>query len=272
MNRNDALIEADELLGKINDPNVRIFDTSIFFFRKDNELTAFETYQQGHIPGSAFFDHQAFSDSNNRYMYMVLAEAELADQVARIGIDNDSEVILYASNIIACATRAWWVLRYAGVNNVRVLNGGLTAWKEAGGALESGTNRYEASSFTPHLRPEMFASKDEVEAALKDGATCTVNTLPTEVYNKSHITGSSNLPLTNLMDDMMWFLADDEMKAELVEEAKHERIITYCGGGIAATANAMAHLIVGNSNVAVYDGSMDEWQGEGLPVTKAEGV
>ena len=133
MNRNDVLIEADELLGKIDDPNVRIFDTTILFFRKDNEPTAFETYEQSHIPGAAFLDQQSFSDANNKYMYMVLAESDLADQVASIGIGNDSEVVLYASNMIACATRAWWVLRYAGVDNVRVLNGGLTAWKEAGG-------------------------------------------------------------------------------------------------------------------------------------------
>ena len=49
-----------------------------------------------------------------------------------------------------------------------------------------------------------------------------------------------------------------------------QRIITYCSGGIAATVNSMAHLMVGNENVAVYDGSLYEWIGEGLPVASKE--
>lgn len=71
----------------------------------------------------------------------------------------------------------------------------------------------------------------------------------------------------DLMHDMASFLPDDVLVSRLKEEAQHERIITYCGGGIAATVNAMAHLMAGNENVAVYDGSMAEWVGEGLPTT-----
>ena len=69
---------------------------------------------------------------------------------------------------------------------------------------------------------------------------------------------------------MSSFLPADQLVSRLKEEAGHKRVITYCGGGIAATVNAMAHLMVGNKNVAVYDGSMDEWAGEGLPMTVAE--
>jgi thiosulfate/3-mercaptopyruvate sulfurtransferase len=69
----------------------------------------------------------------------------------------------------------------------------------------------------------------------------------------------------DLMHEMTSFKSIDEIAARLQEEAQYERIITYCGGGIAATVNAMAHLMAGNENVAVYDGSMNEWAGEGLP-------
>ena len=71
------------------------------------------------------------------------------------------------------------------------------------------------------------------------------------------------------MVDMTAFVSNEKLKLRLQEEAKHQRIITYCGGGIAATVNAIGHLIAGNENVAVYDGSMDEWVGEGLPITMA---
>ena len=136
MNRESMLIEADELLTKLDDPNIRIYDATILFFRKESEPTAYEQYLQGHIPGAAFFDHQSFSDSSSDYMYMVLPEAELAGQIGNIGIAEDSEVVFYTTGMLPCATRAWWLLRYAGHNNVRVLNGGLAAWEKAGGKVE----------------------------------------------------------------------------------------------------------------------------------------
>ena len=72
MKREDILIEASDLLKRLDDPKLRLYDATILFFRKDGDPTAHDVYQQEHIPGAAFFDHQAFSDSNNSYMYMVL--------------------------------------------------------------------------------------------------------------------------------------------------------------------------------------------------------
>ena len=272
MNRDSILIEADELLTKLDHPNIRIYDATILFFRNESDPTAYDQYLQGHIPGAAFFDHQDFSDASSNYMYMILPETELATQIGNIGIAEDSEIIFYTNEMLPCATRAWWVLRYAGHNNVRILNGGLAAWEKAGGKIEQGARQYEPSKFECRLRPNMFASKEDVLAAMEDGGVCTVNTLTHEMYEQGHITGSSLLPCTDLMQEMASFLPDDALASRLKEEAQHEHIITYCGGGIAATVNAIAHLIAGNENVSVYDGSMSEWVGEGLPTTTSEKV
>ena len=267
MKRDNMLIEADELLTKLEVTNIRIYDATILFFRGESELTAREEYLQGHIPGAAFFDHQNFSDSSNKYMYMLLPEADLATQIGNIGIDDDSEVVFYTSGYLPCATRAWWILHYAGHDNVRVLNGGLAAWEKAGGKIEQGARQYKASSFECHLRPSRFASKEEVQAAMEDGGVCTEYTLTSEMYGGVHIPGSSLVPCEGLMQGMASFISDNEIASRLKEERQHKRIITYCGGGIAATVNGMAHLMAGNKNVAVYDGSLSEWTGEGLPTT-----
>ncbi len=270
MNRERIFIEADELLAKLDNANVRIYDTTILFFRNESDpATAYEKYLQGHIPGAAFFDHQKFSDLSSDYEYMILPdEADLAKQIGHIGISEDAEVILYASGVIPSATRAWWILHYAGLDNVRILNGGLAAWKKAGGKIEQEARQYEGVKFEGSFRPDMFASKEEVMAAMENDSVCTEYTIPLDMYEGLHIPGSSFLSCMDLMQEMTSFVLNDEVASRLKEESQRERIITYCGGGIAATVNAIAHLIVGNENVAVYDGSLYEWMGEGLPTAE----
>lgn len=270
MNRDSVLIEADELLARLGDPNLRIYDATILFFRTEADAPdAYEQYLQGHIPGAAFFDHQKFSDRHSDYEYMLLPQAELVTQIGQLGISQDAEVILYAVGVLPAATRAWWILRYAGHNHVRVLNGGLAAWIKAGGSLEAGARQYEETQFVGQPRPEMVVSKEDVLQAMGDASICIEYTLPLEVYGGAHIPGSSVVSALDLMQGMDTLVSDDAFASRLKEGARFERIITYCGGGIAATVNAVAHLIAGHENVSVYDGSLLEWMGEGLPIEES---
>ena len=276
MQRDHVLIEAEELLTKINDPNLRIYDATIMFYigvspeEAARMPTAHEQYLAGHIPGAAFFDHENFSDPDSPYEYIRVADERLAEQIGEIGIANDSEVVLYSPSILASATRAWWLLRYAGLENVRVLNGGLAAWKAAGGAVEKGERKYARSQFKAHFKPEMFAGKDEVMAAMSREEVYIENALPQDWHDREHIPTSSCLPLTDLTIEWTAFLPVEQLASRLESAEQQKRIITDCGGGIAATVNAMAHMMAGNKNVAVYDGSLIEWKGEGLPMEGKE--
>lgn len=256
MSQNDFLIEADELLRKIGNENIRIYDASM------TEVA----YQQEHIPGAAFFDHNRFSDPNSPFMITILPDHALITEIGNIGISNDSEVVVYACGMLPYAARAWWVLRYAGHQNVRVLNGGMDAWKKAGGLIESDPCQYPPSVFQGQPDPTMFARKEEVYASMEAPDVATVNVLPLVSYEGAHIPGSICLPCQDLMNTMDYFLPVDQLAIRLGEVSKHKRIITYCGGGIAAAVNAMAHVMVGHKNIAVYDGSLYEWLGEGFPV------
>ncbi|HNS01870.1 MAG TPA: rhodanese-like domain-containing protein [Anaerolineae bacterium] len=275
MKREEMLIEPDELLARLGDPKLRIYDSTIMFYmgmsaeEAAKMPTAHEVYLQGHIPGAAFFDHQLFSDVGGKYAHTLAPDEILAAQIGQIGIGNHAEVIVYASGLLASATRAWWILHYAGVQHVRVLNGGLPAWREAGGALATGEQKYDPASFTAAFKPEMFASREEVQAALGQGTVVIENALTQDWHDQEHIPGSTCLPLTDLTVGWDILRSQDEISALVAARPKGERIITYCGGGIAATLNAMAHLMVGNENVAVYDGSLFEWKGEGLPLSSS---
>ncbi len=275
MNRSEILIEADELLEKVGDTNLRIYDAP-FLLQAEGDETAKDIYLKSHLPGAAFFDHITMSDENQNLMFMVPNEETLAQRLGEIGISNDNEVIVYSSAHIMWATRAWWLLRYAGHTSVRILNGGLKAWEAAGGSVEDGESNYPAATFSSSLKPELFATKEDVIAAMEDGATCTVNTLPFELYTgdtdifygkEGHITGSVSHPYDNLLDGQL-FLSNEEIASRLADKSPGDKVITYCGGGIAATVNAVASLLAGIDDVAVYDGSMSEWLSEGLPTTK----
>ena len=257
MKRESMLIEANELLKILGNENIRIFDATV----------ADDEYQQGHIPGAAYFDHDKFSDPASPYGCMVLPVDRLVEQIGKAGISNAAEVIVYACGMLPFAARAWWVLHYAGHDNVRVLNGGLSAWKNAGCRIEQEIHNYEPAIFRGSPRSHMFADKDEVLAALEDGDTSVIDVLPPQSYEGSHITGSANLSCMDLMQGMDYFLPSDKIASRLQETLQHKRIITYCGGGIAAALSAMAHLMAGQENIAVYDGSLNEWIAEGMPMT-----
>lgn len=273
MNRARFFIEPDELENKLGSPNFRIYDATIVFAmgmspEEAAKLpTAYQLYQAGHIPGAAFFDHDTFTDLDSDYEYIMAADAVIEKRIGELGISNDSEVVVYASGPMANATRAWWLLRYAGVENMRVLNGGLNAWKRAGKAVEQEENHYPPATFKASFRPEMFASKDEVQAAMDSDEVVIEDALPQDWHDREHIPGSRCLPLTDLTDETWEVLLPDEQIRERMKDVETgARLITYCGGGIAATTNAVVHLMMGNENVAVYDGSLFEWMGEGLPI------
>lgn len=273
MERHELLIEANELAELIGNTDLRIFDATVVF--DPSAEPAVDRYKAGHIPGAVFLDHQSLSRADTDLMYMLPPEKELAEKIGAIGIGNDNPVVVYSTEMIGWATRIWWVLRYAGHTNVRVLNGGLPAWN---GELESGENSYPATSFTCDLSPEMFASKEEVMSTIQSGSACVANTLPPEIYRgetglpyDGHISGSVNHSMMEMMEGTS-LKSNEELKQVFAAKDVGERLITYCGGGIAATVNACAAKLAGLEDVAVYDGSMSEWRSENLPITTGEEV
>jgi len=262
-------IEADELLTIIGEPDLRVFDATIIFFMNMSPAeaakmpTAFELYQAGHLPGAAFLDHEDFSDQDSDYEYMLAADEILEKRIGEIGISNDSEVIVYANSPLVCATRAWWMLRYAGVENVRVLSGGLTAWQNAGGAVEQGERKYTPAKFKAQFRPEMIASLEEVQAAIEHKTAIIEDALTQQWHDQEHIPGSTCLPITNFTDESWQVLLPiEDIRTRMAGISTKTPVITYCGGGIAATLNAMVHMMMGNQNADVYVGSLYESKGE----------
>jgi thiosulfate/3-mercaptopyruvate sulfurtransferase len=276
------LIEPEALHQLLGNGNLKVFDATVHLVPAEKGYRAesgLADYENAHVPGAAFLDQiRAVSDTTTGLGFSLPEAGALQEGLRSVGINSGDRVVLYSTGHMMWATRAWWLLHYAGLDNVSVLNGGFAGWQAAGLATESGSSTFEPGNVTVSIRPDRFVDQAQVLKAIGDSAVCTVNALAPDVYSgeskmsygrKGHITGSVNVHYDELLDGGR-FRPVDELRASLAAKGllDAQRVIAYCGGGISATIDAMACLLVGKEEVAVYDGSMSEWvRDERLPMT-----
>ena len=277
---NTILIEPALLLAQLGQQNLRIYDAAVFLHPAKTGYRAesgYDGYLKAHIPGAAFIDLiKAFSDTTSGLGFTLPSVAALVEAASSAGIGDDQQVVVYSSGHMMWATRAWWMLRYLGHTNIRVLNGGLDQWRMAGGAIETGENHYPTASLTASLQPSLFVDLQGMEAASNEGV-CTVNALSRNLYTgegdfnygrAGHIPGSVHMHYESLMENGA-FRDPAALRTTLSAQGlmNKPRLIMYCGGGISATIDAFACLLAGHQDVGVYDGSMSEWVRAGKPLT-----
>ncbi len=271
--RNGYLISVDDLERILGEPDLRIFETAANLEPKrpgmERELGR-PAFDRGHIPGAQFLDLAGDAADTTSGLEFTLPEPAALEQLFRgLGINMDSRVVLYSSSSVMWSTRAWWLLHYLGFERMSVLDGGFGAWCDGDRPVETAVPRFPRGDFEAHPRPEVFADKQAVAAAIGDPSVCTVNSLGAAMHRgerrssyarQGRIAGSGNLPFSELLAEGR-FRSTDEMRDVLAASGMldADRVITYCGAGIAATIDAFACVLVGQDRVAVYDGSLSEW-------------
>jgi thiosulfate/3-mercaptopyruvate sulfurtransferase len=280
----EFLIETDDLERRLGDPDLRILDCTTHLI-PDPKITyqvvpGRADFEKGHIPGAQFVDLQAdLSDNSHRFRFMKPSAEAFAAAMGRFGIGERSRVVIYSTTTPQWATRVWWLLHVFGFDNASVLNGGFQKWSREGRPVEGGPARLRGTTqFVVREERPLMVGKDEVRRALGDGAICTLNALSPEQHAGSggnsygrlgRIPGSVNLPAAHLIDPATGaFLPADELRRRFdAVGALDKEVITYCGGGIAASADAFALVMLGHDRVKLYDASMSEWATDpGLPM------
>jgi thiosulfate/3-mercaptopyruvate sulfurtransferase len=170
------------------------------------------------------------------------------------------------------ATRVWWLLRVFGFDNAAILNGGWTKWKLEGRRVSKIDAARPPVTFVARPQPDLIVNKEIVLSALDDRATCVVNSLSADNHEQQRIASSINVPARSLLDSATGaYLPADELRQIFDEQdiLNRERVITYCGAGIAATSDAFVLTLLGVKNVSVYSASMQEWAADPtLPTEK----
>lgn len=277
------LVSTDWLADHLDDADLRLLDATIFLAPPAapgadwSVETGAQAHAAEHIPGARYADLVSeLSAPEGRF---TRPDADrFAAAAERLGVGEGTKVVVYDRAGAMWAARVWWLLRSYGFDDVAVLNGGFARWKDEGRPTTSdATPDAPAATFTPADRPELVADRDEVLAVVNDGGACLINSLAAEDFNATstdryprpgRIPGSLNVPVFDLLDADGRFRSTDELRTHFADVLNRPgRKITYCGGGIAATADALALSLLGEHDVAVYDGSLAEWTAdESLPL------
>ncbi|WP_089102853.1 sulfurtransferase [Streptomyces hyaluromycini] len=270
------LVSTDWLAQHLGDPDLRVLDATTQLVGPEPGHTGWslrpghDDYLAAHIPGAAFADIINDLSEPDGGTLTKPSPARFAAAAGRLGVGRDSRVVVYAREP-HWATRVWWLLRAGGFDNAAVLDGGLGKWTAEGRPTATGLESYPAAEFAGEPRPELFAELDEVKRVVDAGAgACLINSLSPQDHHAAqtdnfarpgHIPGSVNVFMAALLDPATGtFKLPGELRGMFADVlSRPGRKVTYCGVGIAATSDALALTLLGESDVAVYDGSLEQW-------------
>ncbi len=270
------LVETDWLAAHLDDPTLRVLEcTTILHPRPEGGNRAESgraAWAAGHIPRSGFADlTDDLRDRASPLLYMMPTDEQMATVMARLGVGEGTRVVLYDRAVNVWAARVWWMLRAVGFDDAAVLNGGWKKWTVEGRSTSAEPCAYPPARFVARPRPELFVGKREVLASLGERATCVLNALSEEQHRGTagvtygrpgRIAGSANVAARSLVDPNTHAYLPAHVLRERFAAAgalEAERVITYCGGGIAASSDAFVLTLLGHDGVAVYDASLSEW-------------
>lgn len=265
-----AIVSTQWLADHLGTEDLLVVDASVLGYTQPNGrpgyLGGHESYViNGHLPGAVFADLiEDFSDPEGGYPFTKPDAARFAAAASELGIGAGTTVIVYDSVVGQWASRLWWLLRSFGHERVAVLDGGLRLWQAEGRETEVAHVEPVAAVFAAVEQPGFWVDKAEVEAILAGEASgalvCGIS--PKEFAN-GHIPGSVNVPAGRLVDaDTNAVLSTEGLRETFADVFDTERVVTYCKGGIAAAADALALTLAGHRNIAIFDGSLNEWSAD----------
>ncbi len=271
----ESLVSPAWLAEHLKEPNLRIVDIR-FAMRSDEDgqfkaSSGRDEHMAGHVPGAVFVDLMGDLADPDAPLEILSAE-RFAALMGRLGISNDSTVVVYDGSGGTWAARLWWALRYYGHDDVRLLNGGFAGWTGDGHPVEAGVVEPVQAKFKTHVRPALRVTKDEVLAAIADDEVCVIDALPEASflggtkpapgYRAGHVPGACNLPAPQNLDPETLRLlsaADLDGRYSRAGVQRDQRVITYCGGGVFASFTLFVLHLLGHENAALYDASWREW-------------
>jgi len=272
----DVLVTTEWLESNIDGDDIAIVEV-------DEDTNA---YAKGHIPGAISINWETELHDLPRREFV--SSAKLAELLGSKGIGDSHTIVLYSGNNNWFATYAYWLFKYRGIDNVKLLDGGRKKWELESRLLsQDGSARANASLSVGSERPELRIFRDEVTKRVESGGTWVDVRSPEEFRGEllapphlpqeqaqvpGHIPGAANIPWSKTVDDDGTFKSADELKALYEAEGitADKDVVAYCRIGERSSHSWFVLTeLLGFDNVKNYDGSWTEYGSlVGVPVEK----
>lgn len=254
------LISVKELAGKLSDKNVVIVSAQ-----------KADKYAAVHIKGSINLPPSELVD-NEPIKYVNKSATEIAKILGSKGISASNEIVLYDNGTSKYSGRMYWVLKYMGAKDVKILDGEMEAWKVGRKPITKTASTLPATTFTADVQGQYLAKMDEVTKATNGGSYIIIDARSPEEFagtdeeptlRRGHIPGAINIDYKLMLDSKGKLKSKEELTKIFAAQGvtADKTIIVYCATSVRAGIEFMAlSSILAFPNVKLYDGAYTEWQ------------
>ncbi|MCM1991919.1 sulfurtransferase [Oceanirhabdus seepicola] len=257
-------VNAQWLSENINDENIVVIDAR-----------AEKAYLKGHIPGAISVPWQSLSKmegkNSDKGWGTVLDKEELEKKLGELGINNDKTMVAYCDTTASWGDdgRIVWMLQVAGIENAKILDGGVKAWNSL--KLDMATDRVSKEAVEFKITNEDKSSTINTEDLAKNLSTYKIIDTRAKVEYEGaqkygelrggHITGAINIPFNTLVDEKGMLKSPEEIEKIMRDNGinREDEIVTYCTAGIRSAHMAVVLKMIGYENVKNYDESIYTW-------------
>lgn len=280
-----ALIEYEELNRLLSENAEDLVLLDATFVLPNTPIDPNLIFQNKRIGHAQFFDIDKIADHNCDLPHMLPSQDVFEEKVSKLGISNNSKVVIYGQTGIALGpARAWWMFRIFSHDNVFILNGSMQDWEEKGFPVEmSAPKEMSLGKFKSKYNPDRVVSMDQVSKASEHKSCLIFDARPPERFSgqaeeprpgmrSGHIPNSDNIPAGKLINPKTGGLRDKQDLAGVIpDEALHSPSapIMTCGSGVTACVIALAFYELGSDQWCIYDGSWSEWGQSDYPIAQS---
>jgi thiosulfate/3-mercaptopyruvate sulfurtransferase len=266
----NPLVSPAWLSERLGDPAIVILDATLPPVGVTPPVDTHARHLAKHIPSAIFFDIDALSDHSTALPHMLPTPEAFSRSMASLGVGDQMTIVVYEQAGVFSAPRAWWMLRTFGASEVYILDGGLTAWIEAGFPTQAGPVERASASFHATFDgaavksisdiQQMIAQHSQILDARSSGRFSGAAPEPRPGISSGHMPGATSIPFTELVEDGRLQPAS-KLRAYFAAKgvALDQPITTTCGSGVTAAVIALGLEIAGAQQVSLYDGSWAEY-------------